>query len=98
METNLIPTKTICSHYDIEISFVDALNNYGLIQIEIYQEEPCVHQDQIGDIEKMIRLHNELNINLEGIDVIFNLLENERKLLDELTTLKNRLSIYESEH
>lgn len=98
METNLIPTKTICSHYDIEISFVDALNNYGLIQIEIYQEEPCIRQDKIGDIEKMIRLHHELNINLEGIDVIFNLLENETKLMKELTELKNRLRIYETEH
>jgi hypothetical protein len=98
METNLIPTKTICSHYDIEISFVDALNNYGLIQIEIYQEEPCIHRDDIADMERMIRLYRDLNINLEGIDVIFNLLDNERKLLKELNALRNRLSIYESEH
>ena len=94
-EQHLIPTQTLCSHYDIEISFVDALNSMGLIHIEIIEQRQFIHQDQISDLEKIIRLHNELNVNLEGIDVVLNLLEKERELRNELNALKNRLRLYE---
>lgn len=96
-EQYLISTQTLCSHYDIEISFIDALNKMGLIQIKIVEQDQFIHQDQISDIEKIIRLHNELNVNLEGIDVVFNLLEKERELRNELNILKNRLRLYEND-
>ncbi|MGZ0015374.1 chaperone modulator CbpM [Yeosuana sp. AK3] len=93
---NLIQIQTLCSHYNLEFSFFDDLNNTGLIEIEIVEEKQFIHQDQIGNLEKMIRLHNELHLNLEGIDVVFNLLEKERQLHKELNALKNRLRLYEN--
>jgi hypothetical protein len=95
-ETNLIPALTLCSHYNIQISFVDSLNQMGLINIEIIEQTQYIHQDQISDLEKIIRLHDELNVNLEGIDVVFNLLKKERALQNELIALKNRLRLYEN--
>jgi hypothetical protein len=96
-EQHLIPTQTLCTQYNIEISFVDALQTMGLIQIEIIEEKHFIHQDQVSALEKIIRLHNELNVNLEGIDVVFNLLDKERELRNELNALKNRLRLYEDE-
>lgn len=96
-DNHLIPTQTLCSHYNIEISFVDALNKMGLIQVEIIEQTQFIHQDQIGNLEKIIRLHNELDINLEGIDIVFNLLQKERALKNELNTLRNRLRLYEND-
>lgn len=92
-----IATKIICSQYNIEFSFVDALNKMGLIQIEIIEQNKFIHKDQIGDLEKIIRLHHELNVNIEGIDVVFNLLKKERELRNELNVLKNKLRLYENE-
>ena len=69
----------------------------GLIQIEIVEQNSFIHQDQIGDLEKIVRLHNDLNVNLEGIDVVFNLLEKELDLRNELNSLKNKLRLYENE-
>ncbi len=97
IKEHLISTQTLCSHYNIEISFVDALNKMGLIQINIIEQNQYIHQDQIANLEKIIRLHNELNVNLEGIDVVFNLLEKERELRNELIALKNRLRLYEND-
>lgn len=91
----LIPAHTLCLHYDIEVSFVDTLHKIGLIHIEVIEQKQFIHQDQIRDLEKILRLHNELNVNLEGIDVVFNLLEKERELQNEVNTLKNRLRLYE---
>jgi len=94
---HLISTQILCSHYDIEISFVDSLRQMGLIQIEIIAQNQFIHQDQMSNLEKIIRLHNELNVNLEGIDVVFNLLEKERELRNELNILKNKLKLYEND-
>lgn len=93
----LILAKTLCVHYDIEYSFVTALSKFGLIEIEIIEQNGFIHQEQVGNLEKMIRLHHELNVNLEGIDVVFNLLEKEKELRNEVNILRNKLSIYEDE-
>lgn len=97
MEKNLIAIKTVCLHYEIEYSFIDNLYKTGLIQLVIIEQDQFIDQEQIRDLEKMIRLHNELNVNIEGIDVVFNLLKKEKELRDELNALKNKLRIYENE-
>ena len=94
---HLIPTKTLCLHYNIEVSFVDELNKMGLIEIYVVEQNQFLHKNQISNFEKIIRLHNDLNVNLEGIDVVLNLLEKERNLKKELISLKNRLKLYEND-
>ena len=86
-EKTLILVETLCSHYNIEISFMDDLNNMGLIEIEIIEQNQFIHQDQISNLEKIIRLYTELNVNLEGIDVVFNLLEKEKALQEKIKAL-----------
>jgi hypothetical protein len=42
------------------------------------QKTQCIYKIQIKDIEKMIRMHYELDINLEGMDAVYNLLKTSR--------------------
>ena len=93
----LVQIDKLCLLYKIELSFFDALDNIGLIEIEILEQNRFIHQDRISDLEKMIRLHHELNVNLEGIDVVFNLIEKEVNLRKEINSLKNRLRLYEDQ-
>ncbi len=93
----LISTQILCAQYKIEIEFVNALNQMGLLHIEVIEQTQFVHQDEIGNLEKIIRLHSELNLNLEGIDIVFNLLEKEMELRQELNVVKNKLRLYESD-
>ena len=93
---NLIPVATLCTHYNVEMPFFGQLNEMGLIQIQIIEETQYIHPDRIYEIEKIIRLYQELDINIEGIDVIMNLLKKIDDLQNELIAVKNRLGIYES--
>jgi hypothetical protein len=93
---NLIPVTTLCTHYNVEMPFFGQLNEMGLIQIQIIEETQYIHPDRIYEIEKIIRLYQELDINIEGIDVIMNLLKKIDDLQNELIAVKNRLGIYES--
>ncbi len=65
---NFIPLTQLCTHYHLEVSFFHNLQDYGLIEVHRFEEDLFVHQDHVEGLEKIVRLHQELNINLEGID------------------------------
>ena len=90
-----IALNELCLHYEIELSFFTSLSEIGLIEIRSVESIDCIHCDHIHSIEKMIRLHQDLNINIEGIDTIFNLLNKIDELQSELIETKNRLRLYE---
>ncbi|GGG97802.1 hypothetical protein GCM10011416_14800 [Polaribacter pacificus] len=92
---NFIPLDQLCTHYKVEMSFFTSLNDYGLIEITTIEESCFVHKEKTGEIEKMIRMHQELNINFEGIDTIFNLLKKIETLQSQLINTQNRLRVYE---
>lgn len=93
---NFIPVKELCSHYKVEISFFNELKEIGLIEVKTIKKTMHIHQDNIFEIEKIVRLHHELSVNIEGIDVIFNLLQKLHEKEIELNVIKNRLRIYEN--
>lgn len=96
--TEYIPIVELCEHYRVEISFFTKLHEVGLVKITTLKQNSYLHQDKIADVEKFIRLHQELNINTEGIDAVFNLLQKIDNLENELSILHNRLRLYESDH
>lgn len=93
----LIPLGELCTLYQVEMSFFTNLDEIGLIEITTIQSAPFIHHENISNLEKMIRIHNELDVNMEGIDVVFNLLEKIDSLQNELMAAKNRLRLYENE-
>ena len=96
MQNNeLILAEEFCTHYKIQLSFINNLNQFGLIEITSVEEKPYIPQSQLQKLEQIIRLHDDLNINLEGIDAITHLLDRVKSLQSEIAGLRNRLSIYE---
>ena len=93
--TELISIKTFCTHYNVPNTFIDALQEYELIEIVVSDNVNYIKTTQINEVEKMIRLHFELNINLEGLDAVYNLLQRLESLQDEVRTLNNKLRLYE---
>lgn len=90
-----IEIEAFCEHHDIEFSFINALQEVGLLQIVTVEERLVIPTENLAEVEKMIRLHYDLGINLEGIDVVFNLLHKLQMMQIEINSLRNRLSLYE---
>ena len=94
-EEDLIPAKEFCSSHNLEVSFVYTLQQYGLVEITTIEETTYLPASQLPHAERMARLHNELGINMEGIDAIKHLLQRVEDMQDEIAMLRNRLSLYE---
>lgn len=95
-EEQVIAIAEICTHLQVELSFIHSLQETGLIEVVTIQEAPCIKGDQLPLLEKYIDFHYTLDINLEGIETISHLLGQIEALQAERKTLKNRLQFYES--
>jgi len=94
-EQEYIPVVQLCKLYELEITFFDEIQEVGLIEVTTYNEQLCISQERLSDFDRLIRIHRDLHINLEGIDVVFNLLKKVDRLNNELTAVKNKLRLYE---
>ena len=92
---NMISVIEFCECHHIEMSFIDSLEETGLIEIETVEETPYIQESHLYDLERIVRLYYDLDINPEGIDAIINLLKRMDEMQHEITLLKNRLRLYE---
>lgn len=95
MNEQLIPADEFCTSYNVEYAFIHSLQEYGLIQITTVEEKRFINTQQLQDVERFVRMHYDLDINLPGIEAINHLLEKIRDMQDEMNALKNRLRMYE---
>jgi len=96
-KNNLILVEHFCANWNVELSFISSLSDIGLIEIIVLNEEKYISNEQLKELERATRFHHELNINIEGIDVIYNLLKQIDELQQELTIVKNKLNLFELE-
>lgn len=98
METSyLISIEEICTTHEIDVSFIDLLTEYGFIEVKREGNSVFIAADQVDIVERCIHLHFDLEINMEGIETITHLLQRITLLQHEITDLKNRLRLYESD-
>jgi hypothetical protein len=93
---NLISADEFCVRYNAELSFITALREYGLIEIITVAENYFIDDNQLQKLEQYARWHYDLDINLEGIEVIDHLLHRVKNLQDEIIELQNKLKLYDS--
>ncbi len=91
MNENKITISQFCEIYEIPSDFIESLQKYELIELIRAENTAYIHNEQVAQIEKFMRLHYDLNINFEGLDVIHNLLNQLETLQQEIILLKNKL-------
>lgn len=92
---HLITTTDFCTYHHLEQTFITDLHEAGLIQITIFNQTPCIPETELDKLERMIRLHADLDINVAGIEAITHLLQRIEDIQEEMRLLKNSLKAYE---
>jgi hypothetical protein len=92
---NLIPAELCCTHYNIDLGFIQTLDQYGLIHVVSAEQTKFIDAEELQTLEKFIRMHYELDINMQGIEAINFLLERVHNMQDEIAYLKSKLNVYE---
>ena len=94
MQNELIIVSEYCSKCHIEPSFIDMLQEGGLIDIQMEEGERYLLFSQLPDVERYSRMYCDLSINMEGIDAIHHLLERLEEMQQEIHSLRSRLRLF----
>lgn len=92
---HLILVRDFCVYHNVEITFVETLASQDLIEITTIEETLYVDNGQLPQLEKFVRLHQDLNIHPDDLDVVSDLLDKLENLKSEVVSLQNRLRFYE---
>ncbi|HCN47940.1 MAG TPA: MerR family transcriptional regulator [Chryseobacterium sp.] len=87
-----ISREELVKIYNIEITFFDDLVDYGLLNIQIENNIQYLMYEDLPDLEKFANWHYDLEINLPGLEVIYNMLKKLDALNRRNRELMNKLS------
>ncbi|MBZ0098120.1 MAG: chaperone modulator CbpM [Taibaiella sp.] len=90
----LITAKDFCTHHNVSYTFITTLEEAGLTQLVSIEEELFIDNEHIGRLEKLARLHRDLDIDMEGMAAIARLLQQVEELQQEVRTLSQKLRLY----
>lgn len=95
MEKELIAINEYCINYDVEPSFIESLEDSGLIMLTSINDKKFLRIEQLQEMDRFIHFHYDLQINIEGIDAIRHLLDKINLMRQEIEQLKRLVNIYE---
>ena len=90
----LIAIKEFCLHHNLSNEFINELYHNDIIEFITIKRTRFIEAKNLPALEKVVRLYNDLRINIEGIHTILHLLSALEKKEAELHNLRNALSFY----
>lgn len=93
MRTDLIIVSDYCQKCHIDPSFIISLEEGGLIEVIVMENEKYLQIGQLKELEKYTRMYYDLSINIEGIDAIRHLLYRMESMQQEINRLRNRQGV-----
>ncbi len=91
MAVEYIFVKDFCSGHNIKEPFIFEFQEYELIALKLIDDQQFIYIEELPNLEKMVRLKQDLKINIDGIEAIHCLLERTQQMSQELQTLRKRL-------
>lgn len=87
---NKISREEIIKIYKVEVTFFDSLEACGLVQTIEENNTKYLLFEELTNFEKFANFHYDLEVNMPGLEVIHQLLQQINALQEEKLMLKNR--------
>ena len=94
MQTELIIVSEYCQKCHIEPSFIEMLEEGGLINVRTEAGKHYLLVYELPNVERYSRMYYDLSINMEGIDAIHHMLERMDDMRREITSLRKQLLLF----
>lgn len=78
-----ISREELVKIYNIEISFFDSLEEFGLLNPQKENEVTYLLYEDLEDFERFTNWHYDLEINLPGLEVIHGLVKKLERLQED---------------
>ena len=92
---NKISREEIIKIYKVEVTFFDNLEASGLVQTIVENNTKYLLFEELSNFEKFANFHYDLEVNIPGLEVIHQLLQQINALQNENLQFQNRSSLPE---
>lgn len=96
MEREFVLLKEYSTKSNIDSDFIFSLVKEGLVEMRQDADGEYLPIAELKQVELFSRLHYDLAVNVEGIDIIHNLLCKMEAMEQEMNILKKQLGYHES--
>ena len=94
-QEHYISLREFCQGHALDETFLFRLEAFELIRIERVRSEACFHREELPRLERLIRLHRDLDIGPQGLQAIDHLLGRMQRMQDEMAAMRRRLDRWE---
>ncbi len=91
----LINVQKVIVYHNLDEQFIESIESFQLIEFVVKDANKYVYAEQLPALEKIIRLYYDLEVNMQGIDVINNMLNRMDVMHKTIQQLQNKLKLYE---
>ena len=96
MQTDpLISAHEFFTYHQLDVGFMVILEEQGMLETIIIGQVRYLHPDQLAPLERLIRLHRDLAVHVEDLDIVAHLLERLEQTQAQVNQLQNRWAFYE---
>jgi hypothetical protein len=92
-----ITIEEFADFHKVTTKLVYEFADFGLIEISRVEKKPCIVSKYFDKCERAIRLHRELGVNKEGIEIILDMRQKQTELQNELLRLRHQISKHEDQ-
>jgi chaperone modulatory protein CbpM len=94
-QEEMIDAQEFCIHHHVEYTFIQIMDESGLIRIETIEQKQYIPLDELARVEMFARFHSDLGLNPEALETVSHLLDKLKEMKQEIVKLSNRLQLYE---
>ena len=94
LNNEFVQAELFCNTYSINFALVESWQKMGLVHLIELENKQHIPLDQIQKLEQLLRLHLDLDIQLQDVDIVYNLIEKLKTLQSENLMLKQQLNLY----
>ncbi len=86
-----ISLKTLAAFHQVDEALLQELIEYEIVPLSKRNREWAISLDYLDDFERALRLHRELGVNLQGVDIICRMHNRIKEMQAEIEHLKSLL-------
>lgn len=87
--------RDFCQGHSLEEAFLYELQEFDLIRIVKVGRQPAIHLRELHRLERLVRLHQDLEIGPQGLQAVQHLLDRLEGMEEELWKLRRKLGRWE---
>ena len=95
MSVKYVTIREFSAFHKVDVHLIEEFIHFGLLEPLEKDNQPCIREEDIEPLEAMVRLHEELEVNLPALETIMHMRRRLAALQERVQELEGHLQWYE---